>query len=376
MAGIYIHIPFCKQRCSYCDFFTRVAPLKTDAMVAAIAKELILRKDFLKTNTINTVYFGGGTPSLLSAEQFSVLLEAIYSQFSVLADAEITFEANPEDLDAAFFESVAHLPFNRISMGIQSFDDHQLKSVNRRHSGQQAIDAFHNARKAGFSNISIDLIYGLPQQSSQSWKNQLQQALALRPEHISVYGLTYEKGTPLYKQAELGKVLKVPDDEMARMHLYTLDVLSDNGYEAYEISNHALPGFQSRHNSSYWNLTPYLGLGPSAHSFDGNSRHWNVASINDYIENVTTGASFSEFEVLTDTDKYNEYIMLSLRTLNGVSVDNILQGFEAKISRHFNAILAKYQLTGFLKISGDTICLSPEGVLISNKIIEDFMFVE
>ncbi len=375
MAGIYIHIPFCKQRCTYCDFYTRVAPSKTNDVVNAIVSELDVRTDFLPTIDIDTIYFGGGTPSLLTAEQFALILDKISSVYKVSKTAEITFEANPEDLTAVFFDSISHLPFNRISMGIQTFDDVQLKSINRRHTGDGAVEAFQNARNAGFNNISVDLIYGLPGQSIQNWNTQLLKAISLKPEHISVYGLTYEEGTPLQHFAVKNKITKVNDDSMIEMHLMTFNLLQNAGYNAYEISNYALPGFQSRHNSAYWKAIPYIGLGPSAHSFNGKVRQWNVASIKEYTEKINKNEVFYELETLTDNDRYNEYIMVGLRTSDGIDRDFISNNFNKSQLNYFENILSKYKNNKYLSIENSSIKLTSEGILISNTIIEDFIIV-
>ena len=375
MAGIYIHIPFCKQRCSYCDFYTRVAPRQIDDTVNAIVREMELRYEYLKNEAVQTIYFGGGTPSLLTAEQFTRIFDKIQLLFSVNMDAEITFEANPDDLTPAFFESIQALPFNRISIGIQSFDDTQLKLINRRHTGNEAIEAFQNARKAGFDNISIDLIYGLPQQSIESWEMQLDKAFKLHSEHISAYGLTYEEGTPLHKQRELGRITSAGDAEMIEMHKLMLRKMETAGYDAYEISNFAKPGLRSQHNSAYWKMTPYLGLGPSAHSFDGNSRQWNVSSIKEYNLNVFAGGDFFEREDLTLTDQYNEYIMVAFRTKEGVNKTYIAEKFGDAFLNKFNVTAQKHIDTNYMVINNQHVSLTLEGILISNLLIEDFVLV-
>lgn len=375
MAGIYIHIPFCKQRCSYCDFYTRVAPRQINDTVNAIIREMEIRRDYLKDDLIQTIYFGGGTPSLLTAEHFQQIFDKLYSLFSVNTEAEITFEANPDDLTPAFFESIKHLPFNRISIGIQSFDDEELKKINRRHTGNEAIAAFQNARNAGFRNISIDLIYGLPLQTKQIWEIQLQKAFELNPEHISVYGLTYEEGTPLHKLRELGRITSAADTEMIDMHLFMLQKMESAGYEAYEISNFAKSGFRSQHNSAYWKMKPYLGLGPSAHSYDGKSRSWNVSSIKNYNQAVFANEVFTESEMLSTDEKYNEYVMVSLRTMEGVDMDYLQNNFDIKYVQNFELIAEKYINDKLLIIKNKNICLTTKGILISNLIIEDFIVV-
>ena len=375
MAGIYIHIPFCKKRCTYCDFYTEVAPGFIPALIDAIVTELHIRKDYLQNSPINTIYFGGGTPSILNKEQFSIIFEAIYNLFTVSDNAEITFEANPDDLNQDFLDSLQLLPFNRISIGIQSFDDTDLKRINRRHTSKQAIEAVRNAQNAGFKNISIDLIYGLPYQTIENWEKQLDTALNLQIQHLSAYGLTYEEGTALWKQREKGKIEPVDDPTMNSMYQLLLEKVKDKGFEAYEISNFALPGYRSRHNSSYWKQEPYLGVGPSAHSYDLASRQWNVSSIKEYIKAINEHSPYFEREVLTLNDRYNDFVMVSLRTSDGLDI--------ALMEKEFGTELAEYCLKNIktfidseqVYYSKGILRLSPEGIQISNLILIQLMKV-
>lgn len=376
MAGIYIHIPFCKQRCTYCDFYTQVAPQMTPDLVNALCREMEMRSDYNQHETIDTIYFGGGTPSLLSASQFNLIFAAIFSYYTVAPDAEITFEANPDDLSPEFFSEIRNLPFNRISMGIQSFDDNELKAINRRHSGEQAVNAVYYAREAGFKNISIDLIYGLPGQSIEDWEKQLDKGLSLQPEHISVYGLTYEKGTKLWKQREKGLIEVVDEDRMIEMYEMLIDKTAQAGFEAYEISNFAKPGHRSRHNSAYWKLTPYTGLGPSAHSFDGILRQWNISSTRKYIDAMQEGNLFFEKEELNDTDKFNDFIMISLRTREGLNFETIKQIFDSKYTEHLKSFAQKYIDSGHIISENKRLFLSLKGIHISDAIISDLMYIE
>ena len=375
MAGIYIHIPFCKQRCTYCDFYTQVAPHLIPDLVDAIVKELHLRKDYLKNAAIETIYFGGGTPSVLSFSQFDSIFRAINELFEVNEDAEITFEANPDDLTPEFLSSISPLPFNRVSIGIQSFDDEDLKRVNRRHSGLQAINAVKACQAHGFENISVDLIYGLPSQSLEAWNKQLDIAFNLHVQHISVYGLTYEEGTRLWKQREMGKVNVVADDEMISMYEVLLAKMKENGFEAYEISNFSLPGYRSRHNSAYWQINPYLGIGPSAHSFDGTSRQWNVSSNKKFINALNTGENFFEKEELSQNDRYNDYVMVSLRTTEGISLKYIEENFGANFVNYCIMNAEKFIQSNKLKFDNNKIYLSYKGIQISNMIISELMHV-
>ena len=376
MAGIYIHIPFCKQRCTYCDFYTQVAPQMIPDLVNALCREMEIRSDYNQHAIVDTIYFGGGTPSLLSAAQFDLIFSALFSYFSVAPDAEITFEANPDDLSPEFFAEIRKLPFNRISMGIQSFDNNDLKAINRRHSAEQAVDAVRYAREAGFKNISIDLIYGLPGQSIEAWEKQLDKGLSLQPEHISVYGLTYEKGTKLWKQREKGLIEVVDEDKMIEMYEMLIDKTAQEGFEAYEISNFAKPGHRSRHNSAYWKLTPYTGLGPSAHSFDGISRQWNISSTRKYIDAMQEGNLFFEKEELNDTDKFNDFIMISLRTREGLHFETMKQHFDNKFIDYLNNSAQRYIDSEHIISENKRLFLSLKGIHISDAIISDLMYIE
>lgn len=375
MSGIYIHIPFCKQRCTYCDFYTQVAPQLIPDLIDAIVKELHLRKNYLSNKNIQTIYFGGGTPSLLNFSQFSKIFDTIYSLFKVNSDAEITFEANPDDLSDEFLKSIAPLPFNRISIGVQSFNDADLKLVNRRHTGLDAINAINRCRANGINNISLDLIYGLPNQSIDNWKTQLAKAFELKVQHISVYGLTYEPGTRLWKQREMGKVYATEDDTMNKMYDILLSEMQKYGYEAYEISNFALKGYRSKHNSAYWKMNPYLGLGPSAHSFNGNSRQWNVSSNKKYIQAIKNNDSFFEVELLTEHDQYNDFVMVSLRTSDGIKIDDLEKKYGIFYKNYCINNAQKYINNNKITIINNALILTTEGILVSNMIISDLMFV-
>ena len=375
MAGIYIHIPFCKQRCTYCDFYTEVAPQFIPPIINSMIKEIDIRKDYLQNSVINTIYFGGGTPSILHSGQFSDLFEAILNRYQVAKDAEITFEANPDDLTPGFLESIHPLPFNRLSIGIQSFDDDDLKRINRRHTSKQAVEAVERAQAAGFDNISIDLIYGLPFQTIESWEKQLDKAFSLHIQHISAYGLTYEDGTPLWKQRECGEIKSVDDLIMNSMYLMLLEKMKQNGFEAYEISNFSLPGFRSRHNSSYWKEEPYLGIGPSAHSYDLHSRQWNIASIQEYIRAVNSGTLFFEREELTLNDRYNDFVMVSLRTSEGIDVTLLRLEFGSELTDYCLKSIKTFIDSEQVYYSEDKLRLSPSGIQISNLILIQLMKV-
>jgi len=375
MAGIYIHIPFCKQRCTYCDFYTEVAPQFIPTYIDSLIKELQFRKDYLNNAPIDTIYFGGGTPSILNYEQFKAIFDVIYKLFTIADHAEITFEANPDDLTLEFLTSMQALPFNRLSLGIQSFDDMDLKRINRRHTSMQAVKAVKDAQAAGFDNISIDLIYGLPFQTTTSWERQLDMALKLNIQHLSAYGLTYEEGTVLWKQREKGEIESVDEVEMNRMYLLLLDKVKEKGFEAYEISNFALPGFRSRHNSSYWKQEPYLGVGPSAHSYDLISRQWNVSSIKEYIKAIDTNSGLFEREILSLYDRYNDFVMVSLRTSDGLDFEYMRKEFGSELAEYCLINIKSFMDSEKVYNSDGKLRLSTKGIQISNLILIQLMKV-
>ena len=375
MAGIYIHIPFCKQRCTYCDFYTEVAPQFIPTYIDSLIKELQFRKDYLNNAPIDTIYFGGGTPSILNFDQFKAIFDVIYKLFTIADHPEITFEANPDDLTLEFLTSMQALPFNRLSLGIQSFDDMDLKRINRRHTSMQAVKAVKDAQAAGFDNISIDLIYGLPFQTTTSWERQLDMALKLNIQHLSAYGLTYEEGTVLWKQREKGEIESVDEVEMNRMYLILLDKVKEKGFEAYEISNSALPGFRSRHNSSYWKQEPYLGVGPSAHSYDLISRQWNVSSIKDYIKAIDTNSGLFEREILSLYDRYNDFVMVSLRTSDGLDFEYMRKEFGSELAEYCLINIKSFMDSEKVYNSDGKLRLSTKGIQISNLILIQLMKV-
>jgi len=375
MAGIYIHIPFCSQRCSYCNFFSVVSINLLNEVIDAIIKEFSIRKDYLKNEPVQTIYFGGGTPSLLTIQQIEKLLNTIYKNFPVEKNAEITFEANPDDLTEKYLSDLKKTGINRLSIGIQSFDDNKLKILNRRHNAFQAVEAVRVAQRSGFNNISIDLIYGLPFQSLIEWENDLDKAFSLPIQHLSAYALTFEEKTLLLKQKEK-KLIEPADEElMIKMYELLLNKSNQNGFDAYEISNFSLPEFYSRHNSSYWTQTPYLGIGPSAHSFNGFSRQWNVASIHKYIERIMKNNSFFEQEILSLQDRYNEYVLLGLRTKNGINIDELEQNFGIELKNFCLENIKTFIDNEKVYRYGSFLRLTTAGKLISDTIIAQLMMV-
>lgn len=376
MAGLYIHIPFCASKCTYCDFYSETKRDALQPFLEAVAREMDLRADCLPhPATIETVYFGGGTPSLLGGEDFERLFDAIARHWTLADHAEITLEANPDDLTPTYLSQLADLPFNRLSMGVQSFNDYYLELLNRRHTARQARQAIARAQQAGFRNISIDLIYGLPYQTLADWQADLDTAFQTGVQHLSAYGLSYEEGTRLRRLLDDGKLEPVTDDGMNDMYRLLRDKTSARGFEAYEISNFALPGYRSRHNSSYWHGTPYIGLGPAAHSYDGCSRQWNVRSIAEYIRSIATGTVPAEREELSVHDRYNDFVMVSLRTCEGIDLHLLEQLFGNELTEYCLQCARPFVRSGQLVQADGFLRLSLEGILVSNLVMSELMRV-
>lgn len=375
MAGIYLHIPFCKKRCIYCDFFSTTRKEQKTAYIRALCHELTDRKNYLKGEPIETIYLGGGTPSQLAKEDFEAIFSHIYKVYKVTPNAEITLEANPDDLTSEYISMLRTFPFNRISMGIQTFQETTLKQLQRRHTADQAIRAFQGCRTAGFQNISIDLMYGLPGETLTSWKKDLKQALSLHPEHISAYHLIYEEGTPLWKLREQHKVEEADEDLSVSLFGTLIDELTTAGYEHYEISNFCRPGKYSRHNTSYWRGIPYLGCGPSAHSFNGTTREWNVSSIDLYIKGIEGNQRDFETENLDQTTRYNEFIITTIRTVWGTPIEKLKQEFGNELWEYCRKMSAPYLENGKLEIHEGALRLTREGIFISDSIMSDLLWV-
>lgn len=375
MAGIYLHIPFCKKRCIYCDFFSTTRKEQKTAYIRALCHELTDRKNYLKGEPIETIYLGGGTPSQLAKEDFEAIFSHIYKVYKVTPNAEITLEANPDDLTSEYISMLRTFPFNRISMGIQTFQETTLKQLQRRHTADQAIRAFQGCRTAGFQNISIDLMYGLPGETLTSWKKDLKQALSLHPEHISAYHLIYEEGTPLWKLREQHKVEEADEDLSVSLFGTLIDELTTAGYEHYEISNFCRPGKYSRHNTSYWRGIPYLGCGPSAHSFNGTTREWNVSSIDLYIKGIEENRRDFETENLDQTTRYNEFIITTIRTVWGTPIEKLKQEFGNELWEYCRKMSAPYLKNGKLEVHEGALRLTREGIFISDSIMSDLLWV-
>lgn len=374
MAGIYIHIPFCKTRCVYCDFYKETDESKIKVFAEALCAEALRRKNEV-TEPVKTVYFGGGTPSRLDNQAFAEIFETLFSHFPIEEDAEITLEANPDDLSEEYIHLLRKLPFNRISIGIQSFDDGELKFLSRRHSARQAIQAVKLCRQAGFENISIDLMYGLPGQTPGMWEKSLRQACELDVWHISAYHLIYEKQTRLYALLQKGSVRPVTDEASTEMFSMLIDTLAQNGFEHYEISNFAKSKKYSIHNTSYWKNEKYIGLGPSAHSYDGENRSWNIASLEKYITAIQSGELLQETEKLTFTQKYNEFILTGLRTMWGVDLNLLKEKFGQELFDYCLQNARKFIREGFLVSKDNSLIMNRKGIFISDGIMSELMRV-
>ncbi|HEX7583547.1 MAG TPA: radical SAM family heme chaperone HemW [Prolixibacteraceae bacterium] len=376
MAGIYIHIPFCRKRCHYCDFFKSTDFSQKARLLAGLKKELESRASEMASDKINTIYLGGGTPSVLLIDELKDLINTIHQNYQVSPEAEVTMEANPDDLSQAKLSAIRQIGFNRLSMGIQSFIESDLKLMNRRHGVMQAIQSVKWAKKAGFSNISIDLIYGLPNQNMEEWEQNVRIALELDVQHISAYNLTYHEGTVFYEQLKKGILNELPDELSLQQFELLIRILKEAGFEHYEISNFCKPGLYSQHNSSYWKSRKYLGIGPSAHSYDLQSRSWNVSSISEYLHGLESNEPYSETEILTEQDRYNDYIITGIRTIWCVSEDFVQSEFSSKYFAHFQKSMEKYLQSGHLTCTSGKVSLSTEGLFISDQITTDFMVVE
>jgi len=374
MSGIYIHIPFCKQACHYCDFHFSTSTKKKSELVEMLCKELRLRKDEIG-QTIQTIYFGGGTPSLLNSEELNLIFKAIFDNFEVSENAEITLEANPDDLSEEVIKMLNESPVNRLSIGVQSFFEKDLKLMNRAHNAEEALKSLQLAKQY-FDNISIDLIYGIPGQSNEQWIENLNTALELEIPHISSYALTVEPKTALEKFIEKGKVTPVNDEQYREQFDILVETLTSNGFEHYEFSNYGKPGYHSQNNMAYWLGKPYLGIGPSAHGFDGKTRNWNISNNNLYIKAIEAGNIPQQSEELSRTDSYNEFVMTRLRTKFGVSIDDIQQKFGEKYRLHFLKESEKFLEDGLLKRTENTFHITPKGKFLSDGIAADLFYID
>ncbi|MEL6810196.1 MAG: radical SAM family heme chaperone HemW [Bacteroidota bacterium] len=379
MSGIYLHIPFCKQACHYCDFHFSTSIKKKGELVDALCRELVLRKGELH-GAVHTIYFGGGTPSLLTLEELTQLFDTIYKNYTVAEVPEVTLEANPDDLmlpraqSRGLLEDYVSIGINRLSIGIQSFFEEDLKLMNRAHNAKEALECVETV-KEHFSNYSIDLIYGIPGMSNERWLENLRKAIALNIPHISCYALTVEPKTALKSFIEKGIVPPV-EDEVAQQHHELLVAETElAGYVNYEFSNFGKPGFFSQNNTAYWQGKPYLGIGPSAHSYDGNQRSWNVANNSRYIKAIHKSELLIERETLSRKDKYNEYVMTRLRTLDGISLKEVENSFGRKYLDYLLQQMGEHLKAHRLFLEGDQLRVTRKGKFLSDGIASDLFLV-
>lgn len=365
MAGIYFHIPFCKRGCAYCDFYKEIGTRHLVQTLAMMHHELEQRKNYLQGEPIRTIYFGGGTPSLCSPEQIDEFLHHCRQLFDCEQVEEITMEANPDDLNREYLQAIRQCGVNRLSMGIQSFDNEALKFMNRRHTAEQAIEAVKWAQEAGFENITTDLIFGIPNFGGEVLIDSLRKMLSLKVQHISAYHLTIEPRTAFGQLMAKGKFKPVEEIISEEEFLMVHRLLTEAGYEHYEISNYALPGYRARHNASYWHGVKYLGIGPAAHSFDGEERHWNPRSVSKYLQGEAP-----EREELTQHDHFNEYLLTRLRTIEGIDLEEIREKFGAKRMENVIKSAKKDIDAHLLRLEGTKLALPPEHFLVSDLVIE------
>ncbi|MDD2982183.1 MAG: radical SAM family heme chaperone HemW [Crocinitomicaceae bacterium] len=375
MAGIYIHIPFCKQKCTYCDFhFSTTYQAYEQEMIDSFVKEIELRKAYLAGQTVETIYFGGGTPSLLNQEQLTTILTAVRENLTCSESPEITLEANPDDITAEKANAWKMAGVNRLSVGIQSFDDCDLKWMNRAHDSQQALNCLPIAQEAGIKNISLDLIYGLPDLDNERWKKQIEKAVSLGATHISAYCLTIEKKTALHQLVQQKKLIPAENEQQSEQFEILIKTLKGHGFDHYEISNFALPGFISKHNSNYWRGISYLGVGPSAHSYNGKSRSWNISNNPNYIKFLQkeTFETFDwyEEEHLTPENIFNESLLIGLRTSWGVDLTALNAVLELDFK--FNEKVDHYKAKGWMFESNEHLILTESGRHWADAIAEDF----
>jgi len=375
LAGIYLHIPFCKQACHYCDFHFSTNLNRKRELVNSISKELAKRKSEV-TEEITTIYFGGGTPSLLDQEELSLLMDTIYQEFRVITDPEITLEANPDDLDKNKLKGLKNAGINRLSIGIQTFDDERLKFINRAHTSIEAEKCLIDAKAAGFDNISADLIYAIPPDDMAYWETDLNKLLSYNLAHISLYGLTIEEKTAFGNWHKKGKLQEVTEDLAASQYRLAIDTLKANGYEHYEVSNFSKPGMYSRHNSAYWDDQQYLGVGPGAHSYNGQTRSFNISNNAKYITAIERNELPITIEKLSFTERVNEYIFTHLRTRKGISLTSFEKQFQKDLIRDYSVLIANYCNQNLLEIKSDILRLTSEGLMLADEISSRLFYDE
>lgn len=370
MAGIYIHIPFCRQKCNYCNFFSVASVKLREGFHDALLQEIQWRHDYIKKEEVGSIYFGGGTPSLLSISEVDSVMDGLKENFIISGNAEITMELNPEDVNDTYIQALVKAGFNRFSVGVQSFNDYELRKLSRRHSASKAIESIKLIKASGCENLSLDLIYGIPESTNATWKRNIRQFLELDVPHLSAYALTVEEKTPLHWMIRKGKFLQTSEETAARQYEILVDVMKHEGFIHYEISNFAREGHYSKHNSLYWLGGNYVGLGPSAHSYNGVSREWNVGSISGYISGRERHV-VSEKEVLGEQDKFNEYIMTSLRTIWGCDLEHVKNVFGNDRASFLEHRMSRFLEKGLLTKKNNTFFMTEKGMFLSDGIIAD-----
>jgi oxygen-independent coproporphyrinogen-3 oxidase len=373
MAGIYLHIPLCKKLCFYCDFYHIISTGDNTSLINALIKEASLRRDYIGNETVSTIYIGGGTPSVLSVEELRTILEHIRKYYRVEDGCEISVELNPDDVSSAYLAGLKKLNINRISLGVQSWRDADLKMLNRRHDSAQAAKALKEVISSGFENLSIDLIYGIPGMSQEEWASNLDYSFSFGIKHLSAYHLTFENGTVFGKMLEKGLIAEVDEEESIALFNILIEKAEDAGFIHYEISNFGKPGYFSIHNSNYWKQVNYIGLGPSAHSFNGYSRQWNIRDLKGYIKAVGSGKSYYEHEDLDLKARFNEYVMTSLRTMWGIDLEYVERTFEKEGYDYVVNLAGKFRDYGLITQDKKNLVLTSQGKLISDNIISEFM---
>ncbi len=374
MAGIYLHIPFCTRKCAYCDFYSVANTKFTNDFVSAICKEIEIQKNYLGREKIQTIYFGGGTPSILSENQIGIILENVHKNFNVDVNTEITLEANPDNLNTEYLKDIKSVGVNRLSVGIQSFNNADLQLMKRKHTVIQAINSINEAQNQGFNNISIDLIYGLPDLTINNWEKNINEALNLNIQHISAYHLTIEPNTTFHKLHNKQKLNLPTEDESIDQFKLLIDKTAEKGFLHYEISNFALDGSISLHNTNYWMGVKYLGLGPSAHSYNLTSRQWNISNLREYMVAILKGKTPSESEKLRKTEKYNDFVITSLRTMWGLNTEILKSKYGDKYEKYFFVKTRRMLSEKLLIKSGNNFILTEKGMFISDNIIQELLF--
>ena len=379
MSGLYLHIPFCLSKCAYCGFYSIPSLKRKTEFLEALKQEIVTRKDELHGEKVGTVYFGGGTPSILKVEEIETILKILHEHFEIDPEAEITLEANPDTLSLDYLVSLRHLGVNRLSIGIQSFFDNDLQYLSRRHDAQHAQQCVAWAKEAGFENISLDLIYGLPTSDADQWNRNLDRFLAMEVPHLSAYALTLEPNSILTKQIEMGKTMPVNEDDAVRDYEILCQRMAQAGFLHYEISNFCKPGMHSRHNASYWFGTPYLGLGPSAHSYDGVTRRWNGSSLEGYVEvrrqkSEDRSQKTDEKEMLTPEQQYDEYVMLRLRTMWGIDLKYLKREMGERFSTYCEQKAQPLIAQGRLSQTREFLYLTDEQMLFADSIAEELFW--